>query len=427
MGIELAILLVCFLFSVFFSVAETAYVSISRLKLSQLVERNLPAARLAKKLKEEPSKLLSIILIGNNIANIGASVLGTSLIIKMFEARGAGNLGVVLGVATGILTFIILVFGEIIPKTVAIKKAETLVLWLAWPIFIISIVLTPVAMVLTWISRPFVTLLGGKMPEKGPFLTEDDLKFMIAASEREGVIEKEEKEMISSIFEFGDTTVKEVMTPRPDIKAVEDSGAITDVVKVIRETGHSRVPVYESNIDNIIGVVYSKDLLETAPGTPIRDCLRSVIFIPEGKKVDELLHQMQANRTHIAVVVDEYGVTSGIVTMEDLIEEIVGEIHDEFERAEKNIEKAAENTYIVDAKMQIEDLNRELQVNLPTSDAYDTVAGFVFATLDKVPSVGDVLKYDNIEISVERVLKRRITRIKLTKLQRQIDDNIVGG
>lgn len=265
------------------------------------------------------------------------------------------------------------------------------------------------------------------MPEHGPFLTEEDLRFIIAASEREGVIEKEEREMISSIFEFGDTTVKEVMTPRPDIKAIEDSSSIEYLVKFVRETGHSRIPVYESNIDNIVGVIYAKDLLGSAVSETLRDHMRSVIFIPEGKKIDELLHQMQANRTHIAVVIDEYGVTSGIVSMEDLIEEIVGEIHDEFERAEKNLEKISDNIYIIDGKMQVEDLNRELEISLPTGVDYDTIAGYVFSVLEKVPAVGDIIKYDGVEISVERVLKRRITRLKLVKIPKRLEEDIVGG
>lgn len=427
MGLEFIILLICFVLSAFFSATEIAFVSISHLKISQLIDRKVPGAKLVKKLKDEPSKLISVILIGNNIVNIGASVIGTSLVIRYFESIGAQSLGLALGVATGLLTFVLIIFAEIIPKTVAMRNVEAIAVIAAWPILVISVILTPVALILTWISKPFVFIFGGKIPENGPFLTEEDLRFMIAASEKEGVIEREEREMISSIFEFGDTTVKEVMTPRPDIKAVEDSLPLLEVIKLIKETGHSRVPVYENNLDNIVGVVYAKDLLNYSSGESIRDYLRSVIFIPEGKKVDELLHQMQANRTHIAVVVDEYGVTSGIVSMEDLIEEIVGEIHDEFERSEKSIEKISENAYLVDGKFLLADLNRELHIDLPLSDDYDSIGGFVFTKLDKVPSVGDVVKQDNIEISVERILRRRVTRLKIVKLPESIGDNMVGG
>jgi len=330
MGTEFVLLIIMLCFSAFFSASETAFTTISKMQVSKLVERKISSAKIIQKLKDEPSKLLSTILIGNNIVNVGASVLGTSLVIAFFEARGAQNIGYILGLATGLLTFFIFVFGEIIPKTVAIRNSESLALVLAWPLFIISIILNPVAIILAWISKPFVLLFGGRMPDNSPFFSEEDLKYVIAASEKEGVIERDEKEMISSIFDFGKTTVREVMTPRPDIKAVEDSKPLTEVIKLIKETGHSRIPVYENNIDNIVGVIYSKDLLSCSALESVRDYLRSVIFIPEGKKIDELLHQMQSNRTHIAVVVDEYGVTSGIVSLEDIIEEIVGEIHDEF-------------------------------------------------------------------------------------------------
>lgn len=426
MALELLILLVCILLSAFFSATETAFTSLSRIKVSHMVERRQPGARLVKKLKEDPAKLLSTVLIGNNIVNIGASVLATTIVLRMTEQLGWGGVGTAAGIATGVMTFFILVFGEITPKTVAIRHAEAIAFFSAWPILIISFILMPVAIFLAAFSRPLIYLFGGRMPEGGPFVTEEEIKMLIAAGAREGVIESEEKEMISSIFEFGETRVSEVMTPRPDIKAVEDATPIEEVIKLILETGHSRIPVYEGNIDNIIGMVYSKDLLSCAREDALRNYMRAALFIPESKRLDDLLHQMQAARTHVAIVVDEFGVTAGIVSLEDLVEEIVGEIHDEFERLEKNFEKIEENVYLVDGKLSISDLNRELMLSLPEED-YDTVAGFVMGQLGKVPSVGDVMKYDNIEISVEKVSKRRILRLKVLKLKQGIEDNMVGG
>jgi len=426
MALELLILLVCILLSAFFSATETAFTSLSRIKVSHMVERRQPGARLVKKLKEDPAKLLSTVLIGNNIVNIGASVLATTIVLRMTEQLGWGGIGTAAGIATGVMTFFILIFGEITPKTVAIRHAEAIAFFSAWPILIISFILMPVAIFLAAFSRPLIYLFGGRMPEGGPFVTEEEIKMLIAAGAREGVIESEEKEMISSIFEFGETRVSEVMTPRPDIKAVEDATPIEEVIKLILETGHSRIPVYEGNIDNIIGMVYSKDLLSCAREDSLRNYLRAALFIPESKRLDDLLHQMQAARTHVAIVVDEFGVTAGIVSLEDLVEEIVGEIHDEFERLEKNFEKIEENVYLVDGKLSISDLNRELMLSLPEED-YDTVAGFVMGQLGKVPSVGDVMKYDNIEISVEKVSKRRILRLKVLKLKQGIEDNMVGG
>ena len=423
MIVEFFVLIICFLFSAFFSIIETAYTSLSHLKVSHLVEKGVYGAARVKKLKDEPSKLLSVVLIGNNIANIGASVLATSIIISFFERRGIQNLGAILGLATGIITFLIIVFGEIIPKNIAIRNSDKIALFFSLPLLVVSIILTPISIVLTAISKPFVSFFGGKISEKGPFLTEDDLRFLIATSEKEGVIEKKEREMISSIFDFGETTVKEVMTPRPDIKAIKSSLNINEAIAYFRETGHSRIPVYEDNLDNTIGVIYAKDLLGCQTEKQLKDYMRVVILIPEVKKIDELLRQMQINRTHIAIVVDEHGITSGIVTMEDIIEEIVGEIHDEFEQGEK----VDENTYVVAGKMPIEELNFELKLDIPISEDYDTISGFLLSFLGKMPAVGDFIEYENLKISVERVLKRRVTRLKIVKKLNKIEDNIVGG
>jgi len=426
MALELLILIICILLSAFFSATETAFTSLSRPKVSHMVDRRLPGSKLVKRLKEDPATLLSTVLIGNNIVNIGASVLATTIVLSITERMGWGGIGTAAGIATGVMTFFILVFGEITPKTVAMRHAETIALFCAWPIFAISLILTPVAMFLAAFSRPLIYLFGGRMPEGGPFVTEEEIKMLIAAGAREGVIESEEKEMISSIFEFGETKVSEVMTPRPDIKAVEDATPIEEVIKLILETGHSRIPVYEGNIDNIIGMVYAKDLLSCTREDSLRNYLRAALFIPESKRLDDLLHQMQAARTHVAIVVDEFGVTAGIVSMEDLVEEIVGEIHDEFERLEKNFERIEENVYLVDGKILLSDLNLQIALSLPEEE-FDTIAGFVIGQLGKVPSVGDVVKYDNVEISVEKVLKRRILRLKIVKLKVGLEDNMVGG
>ena len=424
--LELIILIVCIFLSAFFSATETAFTSLSRIKVSHMMEKKLPGAGLVKKLKEDPAKLLSTILIGNNIATISSSALATTLALRLTETYAWGGVGVAVSIATGVMTFFLLVFGEITPKTLAIRHSEALALVTAWPIYIISWILTPVAWILALFSRPIIYLFGGRVTEAGPFVTEEEIKFLIAASAKEGVIERGEKEMISSIFEFGDTTVKEVMTPRPDIKAVEDGSSIVDAISLINETGHSRIPVYEGNIDNVVGIVYAKDLLNFRSDDKLRDFLRSAVFVPEAKRIDDLLHQMQAARTHIAIVVDEYGVTSGIVSMEDLVEEIVGEIHDEFERMEKDIFQLDDSTYLVDGKVSIAEINQELNITVPEGD-YDTIAGFVFGQLSKAPAVGDIVKYDDIQISVEKVSKRRITRLKLMKLPRRIEDNMVGG
>ncbi|MBU1026237.1 MAG: hemolysin family protein [Candidatus Margulisbacteria bacterium] len=430
---EIILLVVLFVLSAFFSAAETALTSLSRLKVGRMVEQKIKGAKTVEKLKQKPSEWLSTILIGNNLVNIAASAIATSMIISFFTEKGWGSIAVAIGAATGIMTFLILVFGEIIPKTVALRNAEGLALFSAPLIFVLRFIFQPIALLISFISRPFIKLFGGFAPTKGAFVTEEDIRLILAAGQKEGVIEEEEREMITSIFEFGETIVREVMTPRPDITAVDGAKSLSEAIKVIVESGHSRIPIYESNLDNIIGVIYAKDLLRNLDkgkeitGT-IKDYLRPAIFIPEVKKVPELMHEMQVARTHVAIIVDEYGMTSGLVTLEDLVEEIVGEIHDEFEREEKMVEKVDENTFVVNGRISIKDLNDALKLNLPEKDKeYDTIGGFIFGQLGKAPSVGNIVRFENLLISVERVLRRRITRVKLVKLPRDLGEEVVGG
>jgi putative hemolysin len=267
---EIVLLVILFVLSAIFSAAETAITSLSRIKVGHLVEKKVPGARLLKELKDKPSQFLSLILFGNNLVNIAAAAIATSIIIRLFESRGWVNLGAAVGLATGVMTFLILVFGEITPKTVAIRNAETIALVMAPVIWVLQIVLSPIVYLLEMVTRPFVFIFGGKATVKGALVTEDEIKYILSASEKEGVIEEEERQMITSVLEFWDTVVREVMTPRPDIVAVEANEPMDNLVKMIIESGHSRIPVYDSNLDNIIGVVYAKELLKNIAGE-VRD------------------------------------------------------------------------------------------------------------------------------------------------------------
>ncbi|MDD5593821.1 MAG: hemolysin family protein, partial [Candidatus Margulisbacteria bacterium] len=329
---EILLLIIFIALSAFFSASETAMTTISRPKIAQLVEAKRPGARTLRKLREDPAKLLSTILIGNNVVNISASVLATTVITGYFEKLGMADVGVIIGAAIGFMTLFLLVFGEITPKTVAIRNAETWALWLAPPMLAIEWVLTPVAWLLSLISRPFIFIFGGKLTEQGPFISEEEIKALLFIGEKEGVIEREEREMISSVFKFGDLTAREVMTGRSKMICVEAQASIEETVAKIKESGHSRLPVYDQNFDNIIGVVYAKDLLTADRSDKLNDHLRQALFIPGGKKISDVMGQMQAEYKHLAIVVDEFGHTLGLVTLEDLVEEIVGEIHDEYER-----------------------------------------------------------------------------------------------
>jgi CBS domain containing-hemolysin-like protein len=273
-------------------------------------------------------------------------------------------------------------------------------------------------------------VFGAKIPQQGPFLSREEVRLLLAVSEKEGQIEEEEREMISSIFEFGSTIAREVVTPKPDMVCIEVSEGIKNAVKTMIESGHSRIPVYEGTMDNILGVIYAKELLKAVDtGTEnitIRDFLRPVLTIPESKKVDDLLHQMQAARMHIAITVDEYGTTTGLITLEDLMEEIIGEFHDEFEKEEKVFEQTDRNVWVVDARQRVSDVNKELGIKIPEGE-YDTLSGFVFSLLGKLPIVGDEVKYDDIAISVERIHKRRIIKIKIVKIPKIEKEDTVGG
>ena len=328
----LLMLVVFVALSAFFAAAETAMTTIGRPRIAQLVDQKRPGARTLRKLREDPSKLLSTLLIGNNVVNISASVLATTLVTAYFQQLGLSEVGAVIGVAIGVMTLFILVFGEITPKTVAIRNAERWALLLAPPLLIIEWVLTPVAWLLSLISRPFILMFGGKMTDKGPFITEDEIKSLLFIGEKEGAIEREDRELISSVFKFGDLTAREVMTARSKMVCVEAGESLASTIAKIKESGHSRLPVYEQNFDNIVGVVYAKDLLGAEERTQLGDHLRQAIFIPGVKRISDVMDQMQAEYKHLAIVVDEYGHTLGLVTLEDLVEEIVGEIHDEYER-----------------------------------------------------------------------------------------------
>ncbi|NQU16684.1 MAG: HlyC/CorC family transporter [Candidatus Saganbacteria bacterium] len=419
--IGIMILFALLFFSAFFSASETSLTAISKIRLARLVKEKRMGTKALGSLKKEPSRMLTTILIGNNIVNIWASVLAASLAFHYFgNIVGKGESFLVAGV-TGVMTFVILVFGEIVPKTIALRNAEFVALLVSPAILVLGYIFAPIAWVLNLITRPLVNLFKGP-GDKG--FTEEEIKMVILAGERSGIIEEEEREMISSIFEFGDTVASEVMTPRPDIKAIEVNRSLADLFCLIKEVAHSRLPVYEGNIDNIVGVVYTKDLI-AKKGAAIKDYLRQVLVVPESKKIDDIMRQMQSSRTHMAIIVDEYGTTSGIVTLEDLIEEIVGEIHDEFEKGSKRIDKIKENVWLVDAKLSINDLYDEINIRLPEGN-YDTIAGFVFTRLGKMPSVGNSISFNEISISVEKLSRRRITRVKIEK-RKSINEDMVGG
>lgn len=404
---EIALLALLILLSGFFSGSEIALFSTNRVKIRKLAEEGDRNARVLEELLSRPNRLLTAILVGNNLVNIGAAAIATSLAIQFFGSKGVG-------LATGVMTLLVLIFGEITPKGVATRNSERISLLVARPIATLVKLLYPIVKVLVFITKPIVTAFGGK--SNIPFVTEEEIKMLVEVGEKEGVIEKEEKEMIKGIFEFGETTAKEVMVPRIDMKCISADATIEDGIKLALETGHSRFPVFEESVDNIIGILYTKDILRYLDKRKLklRQIIRPAYYVPETKKLDELLEEMQEKKTQIAIVVDEYGGTAGLVTLEDIIEEIVGEIWEEHEVIERPIQKIDDTSAIVLAKASIEDVNEELGINLPEEE-FETIGGLIFNALGKIPTIGEAVEINGVSLIVEKMRGRRISLVKVVK------------
>ena len=427
---EILILIFFVLCSTFFSLSETALTAISRIKVKKFLNQGFFGAKALFELRENPNKMLSTILVGNTLVNMGAASLATSVFINLLSSRNITSESIAVALSIIVMTVLILIFGEITPKTIAMKSSERIALFVAPVIVFLSIILSPVIYVINLFCKPLIKLFGGDTRAHVPFVTEEELKMLLSVGQEEGVIEQEEKEMIHSIFDFSDTTVKAVMTPRPDMFCLDASIPITDAIKRVIDEGHSRVPVYEGTVDNITGVIFAKDLLGLfAEGKQedLKNVLRPPLFVPESKKLDDLLRQMQSSHMHIAIIVDEYGGTAGIVTLEDLIEEIVGEIKDEFDIEEKSVDVAGDGSILVDARLSVNEVNEKTGTVLPEGD-YDTIGGFVVSLLGKLPTVGDIARFEDLRIYVEKVFKKRITRIKIVKISGSGEGaDIVGG
>jgi putative hemolysin len=402
--IEILGLCILLLLSAFFAGSEIALFSANKVRIRKLAEEGSSKAVILNRLIERPNRLLATILVGNNIVNVGIAAIVTSIAISFF-----GNKGV--GIAIGVATLLILIFSEITPKALAAKNAERVSLFVARPISILVRLLYPVVRGIVLVTTPVIKIFGGEA--KRPFITEEEIKMLVEVGEKEGIIEKDEREMINGVFKFGDTTAKEVMVPRIDISAIDGSATLEEAKKLVLETGYSRTPVYEESIDNVVGFLFSKDLLKTSrEDAKVKGILRQAYYVPETKKLDEILDEMQAGRTQMAIVVDEYGGTAGIVTLEDLVEEIVGEILDEKE--ELPIKIIDDTTALVNAKTSISDVNETLGTALPEDD-FGTLAGLVFNTLGEIPVAGEKVEVDNVTLVVERMRGRRISRIKVIR------------
>ena len=409
--LQIVVMVVAFVLCALASASETALTSVNRYRLKNLIEEGDQRARDIERLLSEPNTFLSTILVVNSVAVIVASSMATALALRFTASLGE----LLATVATSLVT---LIFCEITPKTAALQNPIRWARFFVVPVMGAAWLLRPLVDALGVITSVLVRVMGGRVTRRGPFVTEEELRTLVSVGEEEGVLEQEETQMINSIFEFADTAVREVMVPRIDMVTLSSDATVTEAVDLALQGGLSRIPVYEESVglDEILGILYTKDMLkelrEGHQGAAVRDLVRPAYFVPETKRLDDLLREIRQSHTHMVIVVDEYGSVAGLVTIEDLVEEIVGDIQDEYDREESLYEKINEHEYIFAAKISIDDFNELMGLHLSDSD-YETLGGFVYAQLDKIPNVGDTVTFENFTFTVLATRGRRITKIRV--------------
>ncbi|AGB35915.1 hemolysin family protein [Natronococcus occultus] len=399
----------------FFSSSEIAMFNLSKHRLEGMVDEGIEGAELVKTLKDDPHRLLVTILVGNNIVNIAMTSITTALLGLYF-----GGLAAVLLSTLGV-TAIVLLFGESVPKSYAVENTESWSVRISKPLKATEYLLYPLIALFDYLTRQVNKLTGSTGAIESPYVTRDEIQEMIESGEREGVLEEEEHEMLTRIFRFNQTIVKEVMTPRLDMTAVPKDASIDEAIETCIQSGHARVPVYEGSLDNVQGVVHIRDLVRDlnygeaeTDDLEIADLIQPTLHVPESKNVDELLTEMRENRMHMAIVIDEFGTTEGLVTMEDMVEEIIGEILEGGE--EQPIEEIDDETVLVRGEVNIEDVNEALEIELPEGEEFETIAGFIFNRAGRLVEEGEEIEFDGVRITVEAVENTRIMKARLQKL-----------
>ena len=408
--VEIVVILIALVLAALAASAETSLTSISRVRLRQLVEQKVPQAIVIERLHRNPNAYLSTILIVNTVAIIVASSTATLLALHLYRERVAE------WAVSLVLSLVVLVACEITPKTLALQRAEKVALRMARLVAWATLVMRPIVFVLTAVTRLILRIMGGRAQVRGPFVTEEELKMLVSVGEEEGVLEEEEREMIHGIFEMGDMLVRELMVPRTDLVAIEVNEPVEKAVELVTKHGHTRIPVYEGNLDHIVGVLYAKDLLRAVvrgEHKTLREIARKPYFTPESNKVQDVLRDLRKNRVHMAIVVDEYGGTAGAVTIEDILEEIVGPIQDEYDIGEEDeIQFISPNEVVLDGRVSVDDVNELLKLNIAADD-YDTIGGYVLNQLGAAPKVGATLRLGNAELRVEAVQGTRIKKVRI--------------
>lgn len=416
--IRLLILLLLIVLSGVFSSMETALVTMNQMRLRTLVDEGNRRAVILAKVLDHRSKMLSAILIANNVVNLSASSLATTLAMDLW-----GNAFVSL--ATGVLTIVVLIFGEISPKNLATQFSEKMALFYAPITLAMMTVLTPVIFIINFFGNSVLRLLGADPDNKPDTITESELRTIVNVSHEEGVIEKEEQIMINNVVDFGDSLTRDVMVPRIDVIALPADVTYQELTDTFRENMFTRMPIYDESTDNIIGIVNVKDLLfiESPETFNVKDYMREAYFTYEFKHTSELFMEMRQNYVSLAIVLDEYGATAGLVTLEDLLEEIVGEIRDEYDEDELNhVQKLDERTYRIDGATKLDDLNDLLELSLESED-YDSLGGLIIGQLDHLPVEGEAVMYEDIRLTVETLDKNRIEWVRMELPEEQVEED----
>ena len=423
--IQFVVLVALLILSGLFSSAETSLTTANKYKMRALEEKGNKTASLVLKLMDAPGKMLSTILICNNIVNITASSLTTILATKVFGSAKVG-------IATGVLTVFVLIFGEITPKNLATIYSEKFALFYAWPIRILSVVLTPAIWILDKVCNLIYLILRIDPDSMNKGMTETELRTIVNASHEDGVIEGEEKEMITNVVDFGDSIAKDIMIPRADITMASVDATVSEIYDLFQEEQYSRLPIYEENKENIVGILHMKDIFfyqaeqakklkngEETTELDVRSLMREPHYTYEYQKTSSILEELRDNSMSITIVLDEYGASAGMITLEDLLEEIVGEIRDEYDEYEEEIIKyISEDCYEVDGSAKIDDVNDALELQLESED-YDSIGGYVIELLDHLPEEGEVVETQDITIEVLKADKTRVERLRIKKRERE--------
>ena len=414
----------------FFAASEIAILSVRQSKLRPLIEEGNKSAQIIDRYIDEPSKLLATIQVGITFAGFFASALSAkTLAVYLANILKNTNIFIISHFAdtiafifiTIVVAYITLVLGELVPKRMALQKSDKIAIFAAKPMSFVSKIAYPIVKLLTSSTNLIVKLLGGSITYDSQQITEEEIRLMINVGEEKGVIQETETEMINSIFEFDDTVVKEVMTPRTDIIAININAQLEEILDIIVEEHFSRIPVYEETIDNIIGLLYVKDLFGIMGKgkeweIPLKEIIRPAYFVSEYKKIDELFREMQKSKTHIAIVIDEYGGTAGLITIEDLLEEIVGNIFDEYDDVVLEYEQVDNDTYLVNGMLSLDEVNHIVDIELPEDELeFDTISGMILSLSGKMPEIGDEVEFDGIIFCIEEVEDKRITKIRISK------------